>query len=169
MKMFILNDKGTKKFNFSLYLFPERKEIRKKQLSMKIVADSAIPFLQGVLEPWAEVRYLLAAGSPRRTCAMPTPHHPHPHPLRRAPARRFARPSDRLYAANLAGNQQKGSFSAQLKSRSFFYLPDKKTFFGKDARLPRGNSFLLPANGEVRIRDSYPTRSPRLYPLCRKD
>ena len=25
---------------------------------MKIVADSAIPFLQGVLEPWAEVRYL---------------------------------------------------------------------------------------------------------------
>ena len=24
---------------------------------MKIVADSAIPFLQGVLEPWAEVRY----------------------------------------------------------------------------------------------------------------
>ena len=25
---------------------------------MKIIADSAIPFLQGVLEPWAEVRYL---------------------------------------------------------------------------------------------------------------
>ena len=25
---------------------------------MKIVADSAIPFFQGVLEPWAEVRYL---------------------------------------------------------------------------------------------------------------
>ena len=28
---------------------------------MKIIADSAIPFLQGVLEPWAEVRYLPGA------------------------------------------------------------------------------------------------------------
>ena len=27
----------------------------------KIVADSAIPFLRGVLEPWAEVRYLPGA------------------------------------------------------------------------------------------------------------
>ena len=58
MKMFILNDKGTKILIFPYICFPERKEIRKKQLSMKIVADSAIPFLQGVLEPWAEVRYL---------------------------------------------------------------------------------------------------------------
>ena len=63
---------------------------------MKIVADSAIPFLQGVLEPWAEVRYL--PGSPDRRggrARCRRPHHPHPHPLRRAPARRFARPSDR--------------------------------------------------------------------------
>ena len=28
---------------------------------MKIVADSAIPFLRGVLEPFAEVRYLPGA------------------------------------------------------------------------------------------------------------
>lgn len=29
--------------------------------SMKIIADSAIPFLQGVLEPWAQVRYIPGA------------------------------------------------------------------------------------------------------------
>lgn len=42
-------------------------------------------------------RYATCPGSriAAETCAMPTPHHPHPHPLRRAPARRFARPSDR--------------------------------------------------------------------------
>ena len=30
---------------------------------LKIVADSAIPFLKGVLEPWAEVRYIPGAES----------------------------------------------------------------------------------------------------------
>ena len=64
---------------------------------------------------------------------------------------------------------RKDRFRRSLKAALFSIYPTKKHFSARMRRLPRGNSFLLPANGEVRIRDSYPTRSPRLYPLCRKD
>lgn len=58
---------------------------------MKIVIDNAIPFLEGVLEPYAEIRYLpgreiAGARRARRRRA----DRPHPHALRRGAARRFA-------------------------------------------------------------------------------
>ena len=40
---------------------PERRH-SENRTTMKIIADSAIPFLRGVLEPWADVRYLPGAG-----------------------------------------------------------------------------------------------------------
>lgn len=52
----LLSDKGT---NFYLYLRTRTKINRGDvPIIMKIVADNAIPFLKGVLEPFAEVSYL---------------------------------------------------------------------------------------------------------------
>ena len=84
--------KGIKFLFFRYICYPESKKYK----TMKIVADSAIPFLRGVLEPFAEVRYLpgadiSAADVPRRR----RPRDPHPHAMRRRPAGRFARADDR--------------------------------------------------------------------------
>ena len=137
---------------------------------MKIVADSAIPFLQGVLEPWAEVRYLpgsrIAAEDVRDADALII------RTRTRCDGRLLAGSRVRLIASMqriLREINRKDRFRRSLKAALFSIYPTKKHFSARMRRLPRGNSFLLPANGEVRIRDSYPTRSPRLYPLCRKD
>ena len=54
----LLNCKGTH-FLFFTYICLLKDEKRKKTpVTMKIIADSAIPFLRGVLEPFAEVEYL---------------------------------------------------------------------------------------------------------------
>ena len=39
---------------------------------MKIIADSAIPFLRGVLEPFAEVEYLPGTAISAPPCTTPT-------------------------------------------------------------------------------------------------